>query len=207
MTLVILSLALVLGVWRSAFPARSPALVRALHVNLSLLTIAFATLHTVAAIGDPFARLSLIDAAVPFVSHYRPFYLGLGTLAADVFVIVLLTAVGVPRLGRLPWRWVHRSAYACWTVSVVHALGTGSDSTSFLFLGLDVIAVGAVVASFLGWRVAGGIGFDGWKRPAAALAVALACAGLVTWTVIGPLQPGWAQAAGTPPDLLRHPAP
>ena len=37
-----------------------------------------------------------------------------------------------------------------------------------------------------------------WRKPVVVVGVGV-------WAFNGPLQPGWARAAGTPPDLLRSP--
>jgi len=50
-------------------------------------------------------------------------------------------------------------------------------------------------------RLSGGAGQTAGLRKALSLAMALAVAGLSGWAVEGPLAPGWARRAGTPPPL------
>ena len=54
--------------------------------------VCFLVIHVIAAILDPFAKLGLSDALIPFTSTYRPLWLGMGVVAAEVAVAVLLTS-------------------------------------------------------------------------------------------------------------------
>ena len=57
----------------------------ALHGDLALMTLVFLLLHIVTAVVDPFTHLGLIAALVPFGSYYRTLWLGLGTIAFELF--------------------------------------------------------------------------------------------------------------------------
>lgn len=192
-----------LGIVRSALPKASPFVVEGLHSNLALLTLAFGGLHVVASILDSYAGLGPVDALVPFVSAYRGTWLGLGVLSGYLYVVSVLISWPVRRLPRTVWRWVHRGLYAAWVLALLHALGTGSDARNEVFLFLNVLAVGAVLIAFISIRVA-----EGWPSSpplwAAVAAVAfVVVVALGVWAFNGPLQPGWARAAGTPPNLLH----
>ena len=86
-TLLLMSATLIVGIVRAAMPSASPFLVEGIHVNLALLTVAFAGLHVVAAILDPYAGLGPMDALVPFVSAYRGTWLGLGVVSAYLYAV------------------------------------------------------------------------------------------------------------------------
>ena len=96
---------------------------------------------------------------------------------------------------------MHLFAYASWPVAVVHGLGTGTDTKSIWALLLVAVCVLAVVAALI-WRLA-------QSRPRFTALRLLGITGsvaatglLVVWMAAGPLQHGWAKAAGTPADLL-----
>ena len=202
-TLLMLTAVVILGIARAAMPRTGPFLMEGLHVNLGLLAIAFAGLHIVAAILDPYARLGILDALVPFASAYRSTWMGLGVVSAYLYVAAVVSSWPARRLPRTTWIWLHRCMYAAWVIAIIHSLGTGSDARNQLFLFLNLVAVAGVLIAFLGLRVA-----DAWPTlPAlwaalAAVAV-LTTVGLGIWAFSGPLQPGWARASGTPPDLLH----
>ena len=84
--------------------------------------------HIVTAVADSFAPIRLLDAFVPFVGAYRPLWLGLGAVAFDLLLALVVTSLLRERLGYRAWRAVHWAAYACWPVALLHGLGTGSDT-------------------------------------------------------------------------------
>jgi methionine sulfoxide reductase heme-binding subunit len=202
-TLLVMSGVVVLGIVRAASPSLRPAVVEGLHINLALLAVAFAGLHVLAAVLDPFAGLGPMDAVVPFASAYRGTWLGLGVVSAYLYAVAALTSWPARRLPRTAWRWLHRTMYGAWLLALLHSLGTGSDATNRLFLFLDLVVVAAVLVAFLAYRVA-----EGWQtmQPLWGLLAALAVVAVVAftvWAVNGPMQPGWAKASGTPPGLLK----
>ena len=204
-TLLLMSAVLIVGIVRAAIPNASPFLVEGIHVNLALLTVAFAGLHVLAAILDPYAGLGPMDMLVPFVSAYRGTWLGLGVVSGYLFAVGLLSSWPARRFSRAIWVWVHRTMYAAWVVALVHSLGTGSDARNQLFLLLNVAAVAAVLVAFIAFRVA-----EGWRSlPPMWAALAVIAAATIfavgAWAAAGPLQPGWARSSGTPPGLLQSP--
>ncbi|MBV8444940.1 MAG: ferric reductase-like transmembrane domain-containing protein, partial [Candidatus Dormibacteraeota bacterium] len=203
--LVLLSAVVVLGVVTSvrwSAPGWPRFLSQSLHRNLSLLALLFLVIHVAASIIDPFAGLTLRDAVVPAGASYRPLWLGLGVVGLELFVAVLLTSLLRRHLRFWAWRAVHLLSYASWPVAVLHGIGTGTDTKSVWAI-LLVLACVVAVAVAMVWRL-----LQGWPslvllRVAGLGATAAAAFALVTWSAAGPLQPGWAAAAGTPADLLR----
>ncbi|MFD0526504.1 ferric reductase-like transmembrane domain-containing protein [Kitasatospora arboriphila] len=167
----------------------------ALHRNLSLLTTVFLGLHIATAIADPFVRLRWLDAVVPFASSYRPFWLGLGALAVDLLLAVLVTSALRLRIGRRSWKAVHWLAYALWPLALLHGAGTGTDTRLTLQLGLAAGCLAAVVAA-VWWRLLRAAPVTGpW--PWAALAAAAVPALVAALLVAGPARTGWAHHGGT----------
>jgi sulfoxide reductase heme-binding subunit YedZ len=126
--------------------------VAALHRNLSLLTLTFVVVHVSTAIIDGYAGIAWLDAVLPFVSGYHPFWLGLGATAFDMFVALLVSSLLRPFISRRLWRGLHWAAYACWPVAVAHGIGIGgADSRILWVLAVDVACVLAVGAAVT-WR-------------------------------------------------------
>jgi sulfoxide reductase heme-binding subunit YedZ len=124
------------------------------HRNLSLITVAFLVVHVATAIIDPYAGIAWLDAVVPFVSTYHPFWLGLGALASDLFLALIVSSLLRPRISQRVWRAVHWAAYVCWPVAVLHGWGIGgADSRLLWVLALIVVCVLAVIVA-VGWRLA-----------------------------------------------------
>ncbi|MGN6799969.1 MAG: ferric reductase-like transmembrane domain-containing protein [Gaiellaceae bacterium] len=174
--------------------------INALHRNMTLIAIAFVGLHVVTTVADGYAPIGLKDALVPFVSPYRPIWLGLGAVAFDLLLALVITSFLRHRIGIRLWRGVHWLAYAAWPVALVHSFGTGSDSrTSWLVLlgfgSLFVVAAAVLV------RLVVGSG-DVRVRAAGFAAAVAAPLAVFLWWHGGPAQTGWASRAGTPASLM-----
>jgi sulfoxide reductase heme-binding subunit YedZ len=110
-----------------------------LHRNLALLALTFGVVHVVTAVVDSYVPISVAAAVIPFASAYKPLWLALGTIGADLMLAVLITTALRRRLGFQAWRSVHLLSYACWATSVVHAIGIGSDARSAVW-GVMIVA-------------------------------------------------------------------
>jgi sulfoxide reductase heme-binding subunit YedZ len=120
----------------------------ALHRNLSLLALVFLAVHIASAILDGYVPLQWVDAVVPFISDYHPFWLGLGAIALDLLIAVLVTSLLRTRLSHRLWRTVHVASYAMWPIAMIHGLGIpGSDSSLTWVIALNGGCAAAVAAS------------------------------------------------------------
>ncbi len=124
-----------------------------LHRNLTLVGLGFLGVHIATAVLDTYVRIGLADAVVPFVSAYRPVWLGLGALAFDTLLVLTATSLLRARIGLRWWRALHWTAYACWGTALIHALGTGTDTRTSVFLFLAGLCC-AVVLAAVAWRFA-----------------------------------------------------
>lgn len=207
-SLVLLTASVVLGILgsvRFTAPRWPRFAIDAVHRDVSLLVIVVLVIHIVTSVLDGFAPITLLDGIFPFVSGYRPLWLGLGTLSFDLLLAIAITSLVRRRLGYSAWRAVHWLAYASWPVAVLHGLGTGSDVKQWWMLALTAACIVAVLLAV--WtriaRVSGE--YSGVRGPATALAV-ITPIGLAIFTLAGPLRTGWAARAGTPQSLLGHTA-
>ncbi len=109
-------------------------------------------LHMVLLFLDPYAQLRIVDFVVPFAGAYRPLWQGLGTLAFDVLLVIVVSSLLRHRLGVRAFRVIHWVTYALWPIALAHALGNGTDAARGWFLafaGCCVLTVGAAVV----WRL------------------------------------------------------
>ncbi|MFI5005333.1 MAG: ferric reductase-like transmembrane domain-containing protein [Solirubrobacterales bacterium] len=206
-SLLLLTLAVALGVadvqrWSS--PRWPRFVVDTLHRNASLLALAFLALHVITAVLDTFAPISLVAAFVPFVSSYRPFWLGLGAVALDLMLAVIVTSLLRRRIGERAWRITHWFVYACWPIAMLHSLGTGSDVKSTWLLALSVACLAVVLAAVLARTLGGWPAASVRVRSLALGGTAAFTLGLLLWLPGGPLGSEWARRSGTPSSLLGH---
>ncbi|WP_433174767.1 ferric reductase-like transmembrane domain-containing protein [Actinoallomurus sp. CA-150999] len=131
---------------RPAGTRRASYVVTALHRSLSLLSVVLIALHVATSVIDSYVAIRWVDAVVPFVSAYRPFWVGLGSVALDLIIALVVTSLLRVRLGLRTWRAVHWLAYASWPVALVHGLGIGTDDTVVLTLAVGCTAAVAAAA-------------------------------------------------------------
>ena len=195
--LALLTLAVGLGV---AVLPRSPvggaprAVFVLMHRNVSLLSVALLVAHVVAAVV--LLHLDAIRSLVPFTSHVRRGYLGLGVLSADIMVLLAATSVVRVRLGLKQWRQLHWGAYPAWVAAVVHGAAPGTDRLVPWVGWLDVLCVVAVLG-------AASVRFAQFARDrpmwllGAGAAAAFALVGFVSWVNEGQ-QPAMSGDHDTP---------
>ncbi|MGA2319574.1 MAG: ferric reductase-like transmembrane domain-containing protein [Solirubrobacteraceae bacterium] len=204
--LLLLTLAIALGVAdveRWSTPRFPRFVIDTLHRNVSLLAMVFLVLHILTSVLDSFAPISLIDAFVPFVGTYRPFWLGLGAVAFDLLLAVIFTSLLRQRMGYASWRAVHWLTYASWPIALLHGFGTGSDVKTTWLLVLSIGCLAIVIAAVL-TRVLSGWPENLPRRGAALGGAAAFSLFLALWLPSGPFGSEWARRSGTPSSLLHH---
>ena len=134
-----------------------------LHKTASLAGTGLIAVHVGTLLFDPYAQLRLVDLAFPFLATYRPLWLGLGTLAVDVLLVLVATSLLRHRVGPRVFRAVHWTAYAMWPLALVHALGTGTDAGTVWMRAVAATCVLAVAAA-VGWRTSGSFAQRGQRR-------------------------------------------
>ncbi|HET9144352.1 ferric reductase-like transmembrane domain-containing protein [Actinophytocola sp.] len=159
-SLVLFSVTFALGlltagrVWSPSWPR---FVTESLHRSVSLIAVSMVFAHVITILLDRYVKIDPIDAVVPFVSSYLPFWLGLGSIAFDVILVLIITSLLRTRLSRTAWRAVHWLAYLAWPVALAHTIGIGTDRLWVLVVA--ALSVFMVVAAGV-YRVAG------WRRVA-----------------------------------------
>jgi hypothetical protein len=132
-------------------------LAQALHRTASLIGISALANHIMLEILA--SRAGVADGFVPFMAARNTFYMGLGTLASDLFVVIIVTGALRRRFStgarRWLWRSLHVTAYAAWPMAILHGLLAGRAAKPYVdwsygaclaavALGLTVRSVAAV---------------------------------------------------------------
>ena len=152
LSMVLLTAVLVLGIMldrRVALPGQARFAGLSLHRYLSLLALAFLAVHILTAILAPYARIPLAAIVVPGLTRT---WIGLGTVATDLTVALIVTSLLRRHLSFRTWRAVHWLAYACWPAAFAHSVLTGGGLRSGRLLWLALACVLAAVAA-VAWRV------------------------------------------------------
>jgi sulfoxide reductase heme-binding subunit YedZ len=134
-----------------------------LHRTAALTGSGLILVHVGSLLIDPYAQLKVVDLLLPFLATYRPLWLGLGTLAVDLLLVVTCASLLRHRIGPKPFRTVHWATYVLWPMTLLHALGSGTNATEPWFRVQAAICVAAVLAA-VGWRLAPSFAERGWSR-------------------------------------------
>jgi hypothetical protein len=107
-------------------------LAQALHRIASLVGISALANHIMLEVLAHRARV--IDGFVPFLAARNAFYMGLGTLASDLLIVIAVTGLLRRRFTsrRLVWRALHATAYAAWPLAILHGLLAGRSAKPYV---------------------------------------------------------------------------
>jgi methionine sulfoxide reductase heme-binding subunit len=155
-SLVLMSLVVIIGLLvnrQGRLPGLPAFAVLGLHRYLSLLSITFIAVHIATAVLDSFVNISVAAAVIPFVSAYEPLWLGLGAVAFDLMIAIIVTSLLRAHIGRRTWRAVHWLAYGSWPVAVVHSIYSSQDMQRGPLLGVALACILAVLIAVV-WRAA-----------------------------------------------------
>jgi methionine sulfoxide reductase heme-binding subunit len=168
-----------------------------------LLVGTFVAIHVVTVAIDAWLPFSAQSLVVPFISRYRPIWVGLGIASAELLLALAVTNHYRRRLPYTFWRRAHYLNFAVWGAATAHGLGSGTDRSAPWALGVFATATSAVSATLV-WR-AGRDRIGLWTAPAAGLA-ALAATLLVVSLGRGPLhfRPRPWNAANFSEQLTGH---
>jgi DMSO/TMAO reductase YedYZ heme-binding membrane subunit len=117
----------------------------ALHKDLAIVALLFATLHGALLIADqsfPFTPRAIL---VPFASPYSPIWVGVGQLTFYLTAIVTASFYVRRQIGQRAWRLLHYLTFVAFIGASAHGIGSGSDSGSPWAFWIYVIPIAAAV--------------------------------------------------------------
>jgi len=155
--LVLLTVVFAIGIAinrQSRVPGLPRFAVTDLHRNLSLLAVAFVAVHVLTAVLDTFVNIPVLAIVIPFTSGYERFWLGLGAIAFDLMLAMIVTSLVRGRLNRTMWRAIHLTAYLCWPVAFLHGLYASGDLRQGPLFDM-ALGCALILAGTLTWRLVG----------------------------------------------------
>jgi DMSO/TMAO reductase YedYZ heme-binding membrane subunit len=108
--------------------------VQSAHRAASFGALAFLIIHIVTEILAQ--RVHVLDAFVPFLSPFRTFYIGLGTIASDLILLIVITGILRKRFtangNAWKWRAIHYTSYVAFVFGVWHGLLGGRPGKPYV---------------------------------------------------------------------------
>jgi hypothetical protein len=193
--LLTLSVALGLALSLKLQTPRWPRLINnELHNFVTVITLVFIGVHVLAVWLDPFTQFGLDEILLPFTSHYRPIWMGLGIVAAYLAIAITLSVYIRPRIGYTWWRRLHYLTFAVYALTLVHGVASGSDTRTWW--GIAIYSGSALLVTALLWRrLARPVAPGGRAHPALANFTLATAFILFIWALLGPLQSNWNASA------------
>lgn len=115
------------------------------HEHLSLLSIGFVLLHVIVLLWESYEPLSLTEVLIPFITAYRPFWVGIGIIAAYLTILVTVTFYIRSWISMQAFRKIHYLSIAAYVGALFHSIYSGTDSTitwvQLLYLGTSLFTV------------------------------------------------------------------
>jgi sulfoxide reductase heme-binding subunit YedZ len=106
------------------------------HEFLSLAALGFVALHMGVLFFDRYMPYSLAEVLVPFVSSYRPFWVGMGVIGMYLSVLVTVTFYLRTKIGMKTFRRLHVLSLVAYLGVTLHGLFAGTDSSLAPVLGI-----------------------------------------------------------------------
>jgi methionine sulfoxide reductase heme-binding subunit len=98
------------------------------HEHLSLLSIGFVVLHVIVLLWETYEPLSLTEVMVPFISAYRPFWVGIGIIATYLTILVTITFYIRSWISMQAFRTIHYLSVAAYLGVLLHSIYSGTDT-------------------------------------------------------------------------------
>ena len=121
-------------VWGLAVPSKllTPVLEQTFTVDfhefISLLALGFTLLHVSVLMIDRFLPYTPLQILIPFLSPYRPFWVGLGIFGFYISLMVTVTFYMRSKIGMKTFRSIHMLSLLGYLGVTLHGLYAGTDS-------------------------------------------------------------------------------
>jgi len=125
------------------------------HQFISLLSIGFVALHVGILMFDRYLPYTLTQALVPFLSPYRPFWVGLGVISLYLILLVTVTFYIRGRIGTRAFRTIHGLSLVAYLGVTAHAVFAGTDSALWFTQVLYMLTFLSVVFLTSYWLMIG----------------------------------------------------
>ncbi len=125
------------------------------HQVISLLALGFMGIHIIILLFDKFTPFTLTQILVPFVSDYRPVWVGLGIISLYISLLVTVTFYMRGRIGSKAFRLIHTLSLAGFLGAAMHGLFSGTDSGLAAMQMVYAASIFSVVFLLTYWIAAG----------------------------------------------------
>lgn len=146
---VLLALSVIAGLLisqRAAPAGRTRLDLFEMHAFLSLVAIAFGSIHAVALLFDQYMGFTPKQILVPFTSSYRSLSVGLGVISLYAAILIYVSFWAKRYIGYKRWRALHFATFAVFLLVTLHGYFSGADSRETWMFAIYTFATIFVIA-------------------------------------------------------------
>jgi len=115
------------------------------HEFISLLAMGFTVLHILVLALDRYLPYSTLQILVPFMSPYRPLWVGIGVIGFYISLLVTVTFYLRSRIGASAFRAIHTLSLLGYVGVTLHGLFAGTDAAlpamQLIYAGTSLVVV------------------------------------------------------------------
>jgi len=123
------------------------------HEFLSLLAVGFIFLHIIVLMFDLYLPYSVAQILVPFLSPYRPVWVGIGVIGFYLTLLVTVTFYMRSKIGMKAFRAIHVLSLLAYLGTTVHGLMAGTDTPLLAVMAMYVATFLVVVFLMVYWLI------------------------------------------------------
>ncbi len=125
------------------------------HQFISLLAIGFILLHVGVLLVDRYLPYTLAQILIPFLSPYRPIWVGIGVFSFYLVLLVTITFYIRSQIGLKTFKVIHYFSLVSFLGVAVHSFLSGTDSSLPIVQGLYLFTFIVVVFLTAYWLIMG----------------------------------------------------
>lgn len=152
---------LALLTWAVALGIAGPAIRRpgarlasvSMHLTAAVGGTVLVVAHVAFAVLDSWVSVPALAAVLPGASAWEPLWVGAGTVAFDLLLVLAVTSAMRQQAPGL-WRRAHVLAYPAWALVWVHTLAIGTDAGTPLMVGMAAASAAFVAGAVVLRRTA-----------------------------------------------------
>ena len=152
---VLLSASVIFGLFlstKASDQSMPRAFVFSIHQFVSVLTLAFLSVHAGSLLFDGFFNFGPLQLVVPFAAPYEPLFVGLGVIAGWLAALVTASFWMRGRIGQKTWRKLHYASFGAYVLALGHGVFSGTDSTVPL-VAVTYLASVSMVVGLIAYRI------------------------------------------------------
>ncbi|MGE5248570.1 MAG: hypothetical protein ACM3QS_00010 [Bacteroidota bacterium] len=127
------------------------------HEWLSLLGLGFTGVHVIVLMLDKYLPYNAWQVLIPFLSPYRPLWVGVGVISAYLSLLVTVTFYLRRHIGMSAFRKIHYLSLLGYVGATLHGLYAGTDSVlplaSVLYKGTFLITLFLIIHWYVQMRI------------------------------------------------------